>query len=1367
MLPQSTTLGSRDSSLLRRTHTINLQKAPSLQETPDSTKSNLMLPGIQEMVEDLVTITCNNTHAPSVSLYEHSTPSPPSSRNLNKTSPMASPECYKMKFYNNEVCTPASSSLASSQESLLLSSELKMERVPVILSPIPSPARPASPDILDLILTQPTTLSDSSPENDLLPIAITKKNLSIPIHKVSNQVTNSPTFKCQSPKAGLPSGSPTKSNISGLFCFPPISPAGTLNANSSPVLASKKSNMMSAHQPSTSSKSTQPLPHQDKAPISYADAAKQGLCKICNASVPPCNLLDHLNLHRPCTKRHKCIKACLIEFPRSLPKRKPIKETPSPIEATFREKFPELPVFSIKSGSSSDSPDEIDLRQKMDSPPSGPPSIPAFSKPLFSSVVRKGLYRCRFCEMPFASRSGLDSHILKIHGVPSSIPKIPTLFPAPSGRPTCRTCFHDIEPGLSMADHCRLVHNLQVTTNRSDPISNIINIKPDKIHRPTPRTVSSQEDIIKIDLPIVNPSPPTVSAIPSNSTDPKRVTFSKNLTIFPSTVKNSKLPDPSDSSSQEFQVPPNYQSAKSSPSSSPTKACPHCPFIAYKKIGLRLHLYQQHSIRNNSKPETSTSCSNNSSLPTVPTVPSTSLSTNKHPRNNPVMPATSSPTTKSIPALSSSIQQQPALPSTSTIKCNICNAPCRTEKGLRVHLQMDHKISVIKKGKNPQDSSQDLPPALPSPNRIPLPEECGFCQDPISLLGNSLKYSFPLPQRLLCPITNCGRPFQTQKWYTTNTSIKKHIQIFHRLQISSVEFWCTICTQRIHGKPSTHHCLKSVSLPASSSSNKDSPTSWICSICQFSAASKSGLDLHWRIHKRADLADKRTPIVNLPTPKQRKQSKTKRIAPLLTGDPGSMPLDRPLPPFNVQEDVSPPVDVSSNNPELPKIDIPPPPLLSSFIEPLTILLQEEIDDKLSHLTSIHNNIISTIQEHFHLIPPSINSKKPTFKKPDASDAQGLQKSYAWNRRKCIRDLVNPNPTRCTIPASDLFSFYKNIWDTPEDDSCPDFSPPPVLPPICEILEADLVCACLRSAENTAPGPDRIAYKHWREIDPSGKILTLLYNICLSIRKVPPSWKKSDTILIHKKGATDDVSNWRPIALSNTIYKLFSKCLARKLADWCSSNNCLSSSQKGFTPFDGVFEHNFVISQHLEDAHRLKRDSFACWVDISNAFGSLPHSILWNTLHSMGADPDFISLIQDIYSNSSSTILTNDGKTDEIPILKGIKQGCPLSGILFDIAIDHIIRIIQGDAERKKILAFADDLDLLATSHNELQDQIDSLALLLNNIHLRANPAKCATIHLSGATKVGTRDAPFSLDGFQLPSLKDGDHYDYLGKPIGF
>ncbi|GFS53844.1 retrovirus-related Pol polyprotein from type-2 retrotransposable element R2DM, partial [Nephila pilipes] len=221
-----------------------------------------------------------------------------------------------------------------------------------------------------------------------------------------------------------------------------------------------------------------------------------------------------------------------------------------------------------------------------------------------------------------------------------------------------------------------------------------------------------------------------------------------------------------------------------------------------------------------------------------------------------------------------------------------------------------------------------------------------------------------------------------------------------------------------------------------------------------------------------------------------------------------------------------------------------------------------------------------------------------------------------------------------------------------------------------------------AAENTAPGPDGIAYKHWREVDPSGKILSMVFNLCLQLRRIPDSWKISNTILIHKKGDTSDPSNWRPISLSNTIYKTFTKCLTRKLGDWCSFHQRLSPNQKGFLPFDVVLEHNFVIAQHLESASRSKKEALTCWLDLSNAFGSIHHDILLAAFRAIGADSDFVALVQDIYTNSSSSILCEEGTTAKIPCKRGVKQGCPLSGLLFNIAIDSLLRTVQGEADQK-------------------------------------------------------------------------------------
>ena len=51
---------------------------------------------------------------------------------------------------------------------------------------------------------------------------------------------------------------------------------------------------------------------------------------------------------------------------------------------------------------------------------------------------------------------------------------------------------------------------------------------------------------------------------------------------------------------------------------------------------------------------------------------------------------------------------------------------------------------------------------------------------------------------------------------------------------------------------------------------------------------------------------------------------------------------------------------------------------------------------------------------------------------------------------------------------------------------------------------------------------------------------------------------------------------------------------------------------------------------------------------------------------------------------------DEGYTEEIPLKRGIKQGDPLSGLLFNIAIDAIIRKVQGTKKTHEILAFADD-----------------------------------------------------------------------------
>ena len=144
--------------------------------------------------------------------------------------------------------------------------------------------------------------------------------------------------------------------------------------------------------------------------------------------------------------------------------------------------------------------------------------------------------------------------------------------------------------------------------------------------------------------------------------------------------------------------------------------------------------------------------------------------------------------------------------------------------------------------------------------------------------------------------------------------------------------------------------------------------------------------------------------------------------------------------------------------------------------------------------------------------------------------------------------------------------------------------------------------CRRSQEAAAalpaystPGPDGTTYAHWKRLDPEGKLLTTVMNICREAARVPPSWKTSTTVLAYKnKGDEKDLKNWRPICLQNMIYKIYAATIAKRIASWAIDGDVINTTQKGFLPYEGCFEHTFLLRSCLEDACRRKRKPGWTW-----------------------------------------------------------------------------------------------------------------------------------------------------------------------------
>ena len=302
------------------------------------------------------------------------------------------------------------------------------------------------------------------------------------------------------------------------------------------------------------------------------------------------------------------------------------------------------------------------------------------------------------------------------------------------------------------------------------------------------------------------------------------------------------------------------------------------------------------------------------------------------------------------------------------------------------------------------------------------------------------------------------------------------------------------------------------------------------------------------------------------------------------------------------------------------------------------------------------------------------------------------------------------------------------------------------------------------------------FRGWKDTPASSHLLSAVYNVCLINHRFPDSWKKSSTILIHKSGDESLPSNWRPISLQQTVYKIFTAVIARRLAEWCIVEKKISNSQKGFLPMEGCVEHAFLMESIISDAKRRRKDLKILWLDLKNAFGAVSHDLLWLMMRRLGVPQEFTTICQEIFAGSTQRIRCAEGFTGEIPVNVGIKQGCPLSPLLFNIALESLLPILSESAEGYvmssgvaiKQLAYADDICVTSSSRAEMSSLLEVIREFSEWSGLPLNIRKCGCLSMINSSSRGRYVETFSpkLGDQHIPALSWEDTYRYLGVDVG-
>jgi len=176
-------------------------------------------------------------------------------------------------------------------------------------------------------------------------------------------------------------------------------------------------------------------------------------------------------------------------------------------------------------------------------------------------------------------------------------------------------------------------------------------------------------------------------------------------------------------------------------------------------------------------------------------------------------------------------------------------------------------------------------------------------------------------------------------------------------------------------------------------------------------------------------------------------------------------------------------------------------------------------------------------------------------------------------------------------------------------------------------------------------------------------------------------------------------------------------ITRRIANWTLEENVIHTAQKGFLPYKGCFEHTFLLRSCMKDTRRRKRRLGIAWLDLQNAFGSFPTEHLLGLMEELGLTGNTLEVVRDIYTGSTTRVKIGKAHTDTVECQRGVKHGCPLSPILFDLALEQLVSGIAGEDvgyniggdEKVAVLAYTDDLCLMAESAEELQRMLDQTA----------------------------------------------------------
>lgn len=387
------------------------------------------------------------------------------------------------------------------------------------------------------------------------------------------------------------------------------------------------------------------------------------------------------------------------------------------------------------------------------------------------------------------------------------------------------------------------------------------------------------------------------------------------------------------------------------------------------------------------------------------------------------------------------------------------------------------------------------------------------------------------------------------------------------------------------------------------------------------------------------------------------------------------------------------------------------------------------------------------------------------------NAAFIRRKFNYRSKQVFEEIIaQQTQPRCNIQIDDIYKIYHQryaeteeiVTPVPFDGKSSSFR---------DIELSDVVSAIRKCNPRTSAGYDGITNRIWKSSPAFAEYLTALFQRCFIDARIPKSWKVSKTILLYKKGDVNEISSWRPINLQITIAKLYTSVLNTLTREVSTSNGLISKSQKGFMNFNGCAEHDFVAQAMTRNARRTKSDLFICAYDFKDAFGSIDLKLIQSSLLEKGFDSISTNIIMSNYVGSGFWIKTKEN-SKIIRQRRGLKQGDPLSPIIFNLVIDNLSSKLSEMPKTSlglNHMLFADDLVIAAETRQHLIAMHEETVKWCSASNIQINVKKCrlfANLHAGGSHRKDDELTILNVGSERIPQVKSLSCIEYLGNVVG-